>query len=160
MPFSKPGRKKSDAMLFIMGHAYAPTDECILFTYPQKQLSFGGSTRSPHWVSCFLVNGAPPEGTVPVRKCGVRDCINGTHFKWGTLDEAQSARVFSSRAGAGNPNAKLNDEQVRDIKSRVYKNGRDKMLTAKEFGITPKTLGLILKGVNWSWVKTDKGDEF
>lgn len=137
----KNGRRKSPAFTFISDSCIDDPDACEMFDYPQDSISFGGLTKSPRWIACYLAHGSPPPGMVPVPVCGVPGCINGHHFKWGTQAEVMAKRRFKNRTGSRNPNAKLTWEKVRAIRSLPW--GKDYILSV---GYVPgKTIGTILK---------------
>jgi len=136
----------SKAFKYLQGVSASNSDECAFFPFPQKAVAWGASSKQPHWITCFLTNGSPPEGTVPVRICGVQGCINGRHFKWGTQSEAQAARIFKPRTGGRNPNARVTDAQVAEWRAMDWGNGMRKVEAAQEAGITLRTLNNILTG--------------
>lgn len=171
----RPGPRRSQALEFIYESCRAGDDDCHIFSYPQQRISFGGKTKTPQWVACRTVNGMPPEGSVPVRVCRVPGCVNGHHFKWGTLEESLASRVFKDRSGSRNPNAKLNWDAVREIRDIHW--GKDFSLgisrprgksfndivqaeqkrVAAKYGITTSTLRNVVAGYIW---KEKAKDEF
>ena len=165
MPFKNPqGRPRSAALQHLANLATIRTDECQWAMSDQKSIVWTSGSRSPSWISCTIVNGSNPPGMVPVQICGVIGCVNGRHWRWGTMQESFANRRFKDRQGANNPNSKLNWEYVKAIRSIRWEGGDHKMRVAKSYGISLKTLNAVLK--NWVWKEADmpsvadKGDEF
>src|SRR5215216_2368856 len=160
--FSKrpPGRPRSQAAMFLMNLVAGADDECQFFPFDQKHVAWGGGTRTPHWITCRLVNGEPSEGQVPVRQCGVYGCINGRHYKWGTMGEAQANRIFRSRKGGNNPRANISDLELSQLRSINWGNGRFMAQVAERHGVTVRTLNSLLRGWVRAEVKPYVRDEF
>lgn len=153
-----PGRPRSPAAQHLTNLVALKSDECQFFPFEQEKVAFSSGARSPQWITCRLANGMPGAGQVPVRQCGVSGCINGYHYKWGTMAEAQDARVYKPRSGGNNPNAKLDETKVAAIKATKWLSGNQKVQAAKSYGISVKTLNSIIKGWSWAWVKPANGD--
>jgi len=149
------GRPRSAALQHLANLASIETDECQWPLSDQKSIIWTTGSRSPSWISCTIVNGANPQGLVPVQICGVPGCVNGRHWRWGTMQESLENRRFKDRRGAENPNAKLNWERVRAIRSIKWEGGDHKIRVAEQYGISLKTLNGVVKG--WIW---KEGDEF
>jgi hypothetical protein len=54
--------------------------------------------------------------------------------------------------GVNNPSAKLNEEQVIQIR-KLFSEGRSKLSIAKEFGCGWSTVARIVKGTHWAHIK-------
>jgi len=54
--------------------------------------------------------------------------------------------------GVNNPSAKLNEEQVIQIR-KLHSEGRSKLSIAKEFGCGWSTVARIIKGTHWAHIK-------
>lgn len=155
--------RKSSAMEFLRGKIGSWGDECYSLPKPQRNILLVNKSRSIGWVACKLANGDPPEGGVSINTCGILDCVNGTHWRWGTFEEALAQRDFPSRKGGSNPAAKLTEEEVAQLRSVNWERGAYKSQAAEAAGISISTLHAILKGWTWKGVKpyeTKKGDEF
>lgn len=126
--------------------------DCYALEKPQKRILFQNKTRSIGWVVCFYAYGAPEEGQVPVNDCGAWDCCNGTHWHWGTMQEALDNRVFPSRRGGKNPNAKLDEDDVAILRAVNWERGTFKRAVWEHLGITPQTFHAILRGKTWKGV--------
>lgn len=58
----------------------------------------------------------------------------------------------SRNKGSVNPRARLNEDQVRTIKSKL-RNGENYRAIAEEFGVSPLTIHSIKRGANWSHIE-------
>lgn len=148
---------------------YATKDkiECVIPPFKNARIRVGYKSVTAQWLSCCSVNGDPKDGQVPVRTCGVKDCVNGFHHRWGDMEDAQRARIFSPRQGSHNPNAKLSELEVSQLLAVNWGNGRFKAQAAEAAGIKPATLSAILDRRIWQSVEpyvssdlTGEGDEF
>ena len=59
---------------------------------------------------------------------------------------------LTARRGERNPNAKLTDENVKEIKRRINEGERDYRGLAEEFGVAPRTIRKIKNGHAWAWL--------
>jgi hypothetical protein len=79
------------------------------------------------------------------------------NLAWGTYREntADSIRngTFATRKGSANPNAKLNDDKVREIR-RLHATGNFSQRTlARHFGVSRIMIGLIVRRQSWKYVQ-------
>lgn len=148
---------------------YATKDkiECVIPPFTNSRIRLGYKSVTAQWLSCCVVNGDPKGGEVPVKTCGVKGCINGFHYRWGDMEDAQRARIFGPREGSNNPNSKLTEMEVSQLLCVNWGNGRFKSQAAEAAGIKPATLMAILDRRIWKNVLpykpmdlTEKGDEF
>jgi len=158
------GRPRSAALQHLSNLAAANSDECQWPLNDQKNIIWITGSRTPRYISCTIVNGTAPDGMVPVQICGVLGCVNGRHWRWGTMEESLKNRRFKDRKGGLNPNSKLNWEYVRAIRAIKWEGGDHRMRVAASYGISLRTLNAVIK--NWIWKAEDmpsvacEGDEF
>lgn len=83
-------------------------------------------------------------------------CVNPNHLWLGT--EADNSQDMADKGrtkqqdGEMNTSAKLNENQVRDIRSR-QRDGELQKNLAKEFGVSPSLIGMICRRIIWTHVE-------
>lgn len=106
---------------------------------------------------CF---GEIPESQLVRHKCDNPSCINPEHLETGTYKENSDDKYKRNRqkhyVGEDNPNAKLSESDVDEIKS-MLKAGVVITHLAKRFGVARATIRKIRDGKTWVKVKEIKG---
>ena len=112
------------------------------------------------------VNGPVPEGMCVCHACDVRRCINPFHLWLGTPEDNQHDKARKGRARGGvadrpelrcrrpgelNPNAKLTNESVAEMRRR-FSLGESYRSLAKEFGIHHAVAFRAITRVTWKCV--------
>lgn len=115
--------------------------------------SFGKELRHcyAHRLSYALHHGIHPKFEGVVRHtCDNPRCTEPAHLILGTTAENISDKVAKRRHhfGAKCYNAKLTDDAVRAIRADT----RPDPVIAKEYGVTPMTIGKIQRGERWAHV--------
>ena len=82
-------------------------------------------------------------GMCALHSCDNPSCVNPSHLREGTLKENTNDMISRGRRVG---NKKLTWDQVADIRSRV---GQTQASLAKEFGIDPSQISLILNRKSW-----------
>lgn len=140
-------------------------DECWPWT---GSLSFvttgygqmGGPGRRPlktHRVSWELHFGPIPADLHVLHRCDNPPCVNPSHLFLGTDADNMADMVAKGRAGGkifhgeANAAARLTAQQVRELRRRV-ENGETQRSMAKEFGISTRTVNLIVLRKAWKHV--------
>jgi len=110
--------------------------------------------RRVHRVSYELHCEPIPAGLSVLHECDVRNCWNPDHLFTGTSKENTEDMVvkgrnkFKAHLGTSNPNAKLNDDIVRSIRS----DQRPLFEIASEYAIHFTTVSDIKRGKSWKHV--------
>lgn len=90
-----------------------------------------------------------------LHSCDNPPCVNPAHLRWGThrdnTDDALERDRFYRAAGVKNPAAKITEEDVRRI-MRIGREGPHGHIaaTAREFGLTERSVKAIWEGKNWT----------
>ena len=88
------------------------------------QVYFGGKTMRAHRVSWIINRGEIPKGMHVLHKCDNPPCVNPNHLWIGTHGENMKDMVIKDRHrpqdGEDNPNSKLSNKEVQEIRE-LYK---------------------------------------
>lgn len=131
-------------------------DDCLLWPYGQDRDGYGVvGWEKAHVRVCRTIHGErPPDKDEVAHSCGQRACINPRHLRWATSQEnADDTLIHGTRAaiqGERMWKAKLTERQIRAIRSQAD----DRTLTelARDYGVSPSNILLILKGKTWRHV--------
>jgi hypothetical protein len=108
-----------------------------------------------HRVSYAVHNGPIPAGQVVRHKCDFPPCVRPDHLELGSqvdnaMDSVERGRARRAR-GRDNPFARLNEEQVRQIRTRSFRYGEMSQL-ARDLGVSLNTIQAIRAGRKWRHV--------
>jgi hypothetical protein len=103
-----------------------------------------------HRVAHWLVNGVWPGEMHVLHSCDNPPCCNPAHLSLGTRQEnaRQMAERKRSTFGAKNPNAKINEKQMLEIRRR-RKAGEKLRAIAGDYGICISAVSRIADGTRW-----------
>jgi hypothetical protein len=119
-------------------------------------VAWHGAVYTAHRVSAWLSGlvdtpSAPSssrEKTHVLHKCDNRKCCNPNHFFLGNYEDNQKDAYSKNRKvqpkGVQHINAKLTTPQVKAIR-RAYVGGNTQMQLAKEYGVSQRTISLIVR---------------
>jgi hypothetical protein len=99
-----------------------------------------------HRLSYEITYGEVPEGLFVCHKCDNPPCVRPSHLFLGTNQDNMMDSMIKDRRGR-----KLNKQKVLEILDMI-KSGDNKKVVADIFGITPGTIGDILRGKIWNYV--------
>ena len=139
------------------------TDSCWLYRGALNRDGYGtltweGRIVSAHRTSWTLTNGAPAKGKWVLHKCDVRACCNPDHLYIGVRQDNVNDMVSRDRhaRGARSGKSNLNDDLVREIRSR-YRKINAKLSNAgelaAEYGCSRQVVNLIGNGSTWRHLK-------
>ena len=114
----------------------------------------GGKRVGAHRLVWTNVRGAIPPGMLVLHRCDNRRCVNPDHLFLGTAADnsadmvAKGRSAMCNRPGEQNHNARLTDDQVREILHRWH-NAENRWglqtALATQFGVSPSTISLIVR---------------
>ena len=109
---------------------------------------------STHRVAYELEYGPIPVGMHVLHRCDNPPCVRPVHLWLGTdMDNVRDAMAKGRKndKGARNPNAKLNENQVRDIRGR-RSSGESAQSISDDLNLHVQTIRKIVRGARWSHV--------
>ena len=134
----------------------AGPDECWLWTAGATYrgygtIKFNGKPKGAHHVAWFFKFERWP--TYLLHSCDTPACVNPTHLREGD----PASNMADCKAKGRNPRgirhgrAKLNDDQVREIR-RLLLGGVTKAEIGRRFGVTTRNIRSISNGEIWTHV--------
>lgn len=135
------------------------SDECLLWPFSQDHDGYGrayynGRPVKASRIVCELSHGTVPfDGAEAAHSCGKSECVNPRHLYWATPRENASDRERHGTHphGADSPNAKLTEDQVREI--RRLRGSKSQSEVAKRFGVSKTGVWNIWARKSWSHVE-------
>lgn len=127
------------------------------YTAGYGQIGVNGRMRGAHQVAWGLTNGRIPDGLCVLHRCDNRACVRPDHLFLGTKRDNTRDMDAKGRArrphlvGSQQPNAKLNEAQVMEIRRRLRAGERRPNL-AREFGVKLPCIYQIAVGRSWKHV--------
>lgn len=134
------------------------TDECVVWPYSKAGQRKYGQVYAPsgrfyaHELAMIHRVGPRPDGMYVLHgPCVSPACMNYRHLRYGTPTENNIDRRRDGTApiGANNPQAKLSDEIVQQLKNR-YRNGEAQRSLAAEYGVSVMTVNRAIRGESWN----------
>lgn len=140
----------------------ADEESCWLWTRAASSTGYGHvwwdeKVRPTHRLAYELVVGEIAPGMCVCHTCDNRRCVNPAHLWLGTKadnNEDANAKGRSSGGslpGEASPVARLTDDAVREIRTRVAA-GEQHTALARELGVCKQTIGNVVSGKTWSHV--------
>jgi hypothetical protein len=137
-------------------------DGCWLWTasrfrngYGRFNISYGWAAGA-HVVSYALTNGTIPTGMSVCHHCDNPPCVRPDHLFLGTTTDNWNDAVAKGRVtcprGTDRPNARLNDDAVRIIRSAPRERDMRRRL-AEEYGVSASTISSVRAGQKWRHVQ-------
>jgi len=116
----------------------------------------GPIIHTTHRLAWEYANGPIPDGLMVLHRCYNPPCCNPAHLFLGTALDNNRDREAKGRgvnvrpfgSGAANPQARLTEAQVREIRRLVgsMSNGA----IGRRFGVAPQTVSKIATGKRWA----------
>ena len=144
-------------------------DSCWLFTGKRDGSGYGvvrrraGESRREyrtHRLALWLSGVEFDRDQFVLHACDNRVCCNPAHLRVGTHAENASDRSERQRhgnfKGTRNPAARLNEQQVREIRS-LLRAGESQTRIARQFSIAQTTVSAIARGAVWNHLDSAAG---
>jgi hypothetical protein len=134
---------------------FVPFSTCWYWTGAVSSTGYGyvrykGAMQSTHRVSYKEHVGQIPDGMFVCHSCDERLCVNPDHLWLGTNADNTRDKMKKNRhraaIGATNGSAKLTDEQVREIRTKVA-TGQKQKVVADEYGVSNQHVSEIYRGI-------------
>jgi len=125
--------------------------------YGYGSATHSGRTRKAHRIAWTIANGPIPEGLWVLHHCDNRKCCNPAHLYVGTNDDNMRDMRERGRAksqppkGEASPNAKLSEEDVREIR-QLHAQGVFQEVLAQRYGVGQAQVSRIIRRVRWAHV--------
>lgn len=138
------------------------TGECWLWTGARMKNGYGKiiinrKEAKAHRVSWELAHGPIPDGISVLHRCDTPPCVRPSHLFLGTQADNMADMAAKKRGtgwphkGAKVPGAKLNEDQVREIRRLLY-TGITQTELGRQFGVTNGAIHLIANRKNWKHI--------
>lgn len=135
------------------------TDTCWLWVGATTKSGYGvfvredGVHTTAHRVSLEHRDGPLAAHEDAAHRCDVKPCVRPDHLFRATRQENMDdmIRKGRSRRGDHHQTAKIGVADVRAIRRRHAAGVASKVL-AVEYGITPRSIRKVARGVRWGWV--------
>jgi hypothetical protein len=119
-------------------------------------VSIGNKPTLAHRFCFTVVHGPIPEGKIVMHTCDVRNCIEPSHLRAGTVLENNRDRDEKERQPRGETHGMhvLTEDDVREIRTRIT-SGESVARTAARFGISGPHAYNIANRKKWRHVTDD-----
>lgn len=157
----RPCHNSKSAKLFRQILDSATADECWIWPMRRGDDGYGLVTlrkkrHRAHRVICQMAHGDPPsEQLDAAHSCGNGHlgCVNPHHLRWATRKEnvADALAHGTHHHGSTHAFAKLNDDQVREIR-KMLADGILQKEISKKFGVSIAQVCHINTGRRWAYL--------
>lgn len=140
-----------------------PPDECWPWIGHVNSQGYGKikgflkSTEYAHRVSYFLHAGTIDQTLKVLHSCDRPSCVNPRHLRQGTPRDNNQDCLKRGRnitfMGEAQSQAKLNADDVREIRKRYSASTSNQMQLSREFGVTQQLISLIIYRKKWAHVE-------
>lgn len=151
-----------DITQWMLDHATYSGDSCLRWPFAYYRNGYGsvydfdGRHTVASRLMCRIVHGDPPDDNWDcAHTCGKghEGCVNPNHLLWKTRADNHADKLEHGTHDRGEKsiNSKLNEEQVRYIRSMRGKCSQLEL--AEAFGVSFQNVSDIQLGNRWKWLK-------
>lgn len=119
-------------------------------------IGYGRRLKRAHRLAWELAHGPIPGGMCVCHTCDNRACVNPAHLFLGTNADNVRDRVAKGRTaphhGEHNPNARLRERDVHNIRSAYAAGGVRQADLADQYGVRQVAISRIVRHVSWPTV--------
>lgn len=154
------GASPGEPLRWIEEHANYGGDDCIRWPFEIGRYGYGvvkhnGQKRVASRVMCEEAHGpAPSADHEAAHSCGNGHlaCMNQKHLSWKTRtgNVADAIAHGTWKRGAMDPNAKLDEDDVREIRRLAVSTPQQEL--AERYGVHQAHISKIVNRVEWAWV--------
>ena len=114
------------------------------------QIKFLGKQTGAHVISYQLFNGNIPLGALVLHTCDEPDCVNPEHLYLGNHNDNMRDRMvhghYNNMLGISNMNAKLTDDQIKEIKDICASKKYTQLEVGKMFDVHQSSISRYVLG--------------
>lgn len=119
------------------------------------KLKIGAKTKKAHVVAFVACNGFDKlAGRIVCHTCDNPPCCNPDHLFSGTVRDNSIDAISKGKIllGENHPNARLTNDNVREIRKRYGEGNQTIKNLAFEYGVGSTTIGRVVHRRQWKWI--------
>jgi len=150
---------RGEPFAWLMAHINHVGEECLMWPFQRNNVGYAtiskrGRKTSAARMMCVLAHGEPETSEIDTaHSCGRGHlgCVNPSHVRWASRSENMKDAIGhgTTTKGERNAQAALTEADVRAIRLMA---GVPYKQIARQFGISPSAVGLIMRRERWGWL--------